>query len=128
MDPIVYSPVGDPVAIVAITGDRLASLGYSVTPGPDGWGGQAEVGNAVARAIGGGFTRRMKVTYALTQGYSPGQWLLTIAPAMSGASGGALGMSKAKKEMRSIAEAVAMGLTQFGHLPPAGAPPELPQQ
>lgn len=123
LEPIIFTAVGDPAAIVALAGQQLASLGYTVTPGDDGWSGAAEVGNAVVRALAGGFSRRMKVTYAITQGYVEGQWVLTIAPAMSGASGGALGMSKAKKEMASITESVGGLLHQHGHLVVVAAPP-----
>ena len=120
LEPVTFTAVGDPAAVVALAGQHLASLGYTVTPGPDGWSGTAEVGNAVVRALAGGFSRRMKVSYAVTQGHAEGQWLLTIAPTMSGASGGALGMSKAKKEMASIGETVGGALAQHGHLPTAG--------
>lgn len=123
MDPITFSTVGDPATVVAITGQQLASLGYSVTPGPDGWSGVAEVGNAVGRALGGGFVRRMKVTYGITQGYGPGESVLTVAPAMSGLSGGALGVSKAKKEMTSIHERLGGALVDHGHVPSPSAQP-----
>jgi hypothetical protein len=120
MEPIIFSTAGDPASVVATAGRQLASLGYTVTAGPDGWSGEAEVGSKVGRAIGGGFVRRMKVTYAVTQGHEPNQWILNITPGMTGASGGAIGMSKAKKEMKSIADSVGGALTQLGHLPPPG--------
>ena len=87
----------------------------------------------MGRAIGGGFVRRMIVNYQLTQGVQPDTTVAQIAPAMSGIGGGALGMSKAKKEMASIAETVHGALAANGQLaqidsqflPPApGAPPQ----
>lgn len=116
LEPIIFTTVGDPASVVALAGQQLGSLGYTVTPGPDGWSGEAEVGNAVVRALAGGFSRRMKVTYAVTQGYTDGQWVLTISPAMTGASGGALGMSKAKKEMASITDGIGGALVSHGHI------------
>ena len=70
----------------------------------------------VGRALAGGFVRRMKVTYAVTQGYTDGQWVLTISPGMTGMGGGALGVSKSKKEMVSIYESVAEALARHGHV------------
>jgi len=87
----------------------------------------------LVNAIGGGFVRRMIVNYQLTQGVQPDTTVAQIAPAMSGIGGGALGMSKAKKEMASIAETVHGALAANGQLaqidsqflPPApGAPPQ----
>lgn len=123
LEPIIFTAVGDPASVVALAGQQLGSLGYTVTPGADGWSGEAEVGNAVVRALAGGFSRRMKVSYAVTQGYTEGQWVLTISPGMSGMSGGALGMSKAKKEMASITDSVGGALAQHGHIAAPGAAP-----
>jgi len=116
LEPVIFTAVGDPAAIVGIAGQQLASLGYSVTPGPDGWSGEAEVGSAVGRVLGGGFVRRMKVGYSVTQGPVEGQWVLAVNPGMSGAGGGALGMSKSKKEMASIAQGIGTALAQQGHI------------
>ena len=91
------------------------------------------MGSKVGRALAGGFVRRMIVNYQVGQGVQPETSEVQIAPAMSGIGGGALGISKAKKEMASIAQAVHGALaandqlaqidSQF--LPPApGAPPQ----
>ena len=116
IEPIIFTAVGDPAAVVAIAGQQLANLGYTVTLGADRWSGEAEVGSKVDRALAGGFVRRMKVTYAVTQGYTDGQWVLTISPGMTGMGGGALGVSKSKKEMVSIYESVAEALARHGHV------------
>lgn len=121
LEPIIFTTVGDPAAVVALAGQQLTALGYTVTPGADGWSGEAEVGSKVGRALVGGFVRRMKVDYAVTQGYTEGQWVLTISPGMSGMGGGALGVSKSKKEMASIFDGVGAALAQHGHVaPPQG--------
>ncbi len=116
IEPIIFTAVGDPAAVVAIAGQQLANLGYTITLGADRWSGEAEVGSKVGRVLAGGFVRRMKVTYAVTQGYTDGQWVLTISPGMSGMGGGALGVSKSKKEMTSIYESVAEALARHGHV------------
>lgn len=115
-DSIVLSIGGDPGAALAVTGQALSSLGYTVEPGPDGWSGAAEVGSAAMRAMVGGFARRMKVTYSLTQGHAAGAWVVTVSPAMSGMSGGAIGVSKARKEMTQISDTLRAALSQSGHL------------
>lgn len=116
LDPIVLTVGGDPAAVVGITDQQLSGLGYRVTRGADGWSGEAEVGSKVGRAVGGGFVRRMKVTFVVAQGPAAGQWVLTVAPAMSGIGGGAIGLSKAKKEMTSIYQGLSGALAQGGHL------------
>lgn len=117
LDPIVLNLSGDPTAMIGIAEQQLAGLGYSVARNADGWSGEAEVGSAVGRALGGGFVRRMKLTYFVAQGPAQGYWVLTITPAMSGAGGGVLGVSKAKKEMASVYGAVTGGLAQAGIAP-----------
>ena len=133
IEPLSWATTADAGAVLTTVGTALQSLGYTVTPNADGWSGTAEVGSKVGRAIGGGFVRRMIVNYQLTQGVQPDTTVAQIAPAMSGIGGGALGMSKAKKEMASIAETVHGALAANGQLaqidsqflPPApGAPPQ----
>ncbi|HBX10288.1 hypothetical protein [Candidatus Neomicrothrix sp.] len=133
IEPLRWTTTADAGAVLTTVGTALQSLGYTVTPNADGWSGRAEVGSKVGRALAGGFVRRMIVNYQVGQGVQPETSEVQIAPAMSGIGGGALGISKAKKEMASIAQAVHGALaandqlaqidSQF--LPPApGAPPQ----
>lgn len=116
MDPISFVVVGDPSNAVATVGSSLSTLGYKVEPSPDGWSGRASVGSAAARALAGGFTRRMVVGYLVSQGPSPEVFHVVITPAVSGWSGGALGASKAKKELEKIRAAVGGAFQQQGIL------------
>jgi hypothetical protein len=116
MEPVAFRTTADSAAVLSTIGSALASLGYSVTPHPDGWGGRAEVGSAAVRFLAGGFSRRMIVEYRLTQGDQPGVTRVVISPAMTGMSGGALGVSKAKKEMNNIHQTVGGALSQAGLL------------
>lgn len=133
IEPLSWTTTSDAGAVLNTLGTALQSLGYTVNPNADGWSGQAEVGSKVGRVLAGGFVRRMIVNYQVSQGVQPDTSVAQIAPAMSGIGGGALGMSKAKKEMASIAETVHAALNANGllaqidseFLPPApGAPPQ----
>jgi hypothetical protein len=106
MDPATWNTGPDASAVLTTAAEALAAQGYTVTPAESGWGGRAEVGSKAARALAGGFARRMIVDYSVTQGADAGTTLLVIAPASSGWSGGALGASKAQKEMTAVAGAV----------------------
>lgn len=106
MDPLYFATGPDAAAVLAAVGEVLASQGYTVTPDATGWGGRAEVGSKAARALAGGFARRMILDYAVTQGQQPGTTQLAITPAATGWSGGALGASKAKTELSNVGTAV----------------------
>lgn len=106
MQPLVWNTGPDGGAVLAAAGEALAGQGYSVTPDASGWAGRAEVGSKAARALAGGFARRMIVDYAVSQGDHPGTTRLTITPAATGWSGGALGASKAQKELTAVGAAV----------------------
>jgi hypothetical protein len=106
MEPLVWNTGPDAAAVLAAAGEALASQGYTVTPDGSGWAGRAEVGSKAARALAGGFARRMVVDYAVTQGDGPDSTRLVITPAVSGWSGGALGASKAQKEMGTVSQGV----------------------
>lgn len=114
MDPIVMNTGADAGAVLHTVGGALASIGYTVTPGADGWSGHAEVGSSAGRALGGGFVRRMILDFRLTQGTAPNTTQVVITTAMSGWSGGALGASKAKKEWASVSQTVGQALYQSG--------------
>ena len=117
IEPLTWTTTADAAGALTTVGTALQSLGYTVTPNDDGWSGKAEVGSKVGRALGGGFVRRMIVDYQLTQGAQPDTSLVQITPAMSGIGGGALGISKAKKEMASIGETVHGALAALaGHV------------
>ncbi len=118
MDPIILQTAGDPAAVVVVAEEQLAGLGFKLTRQPDGWSGTAEVGSSVGRALGGGFVRRMKLSWSVSAGPTPGVHVLTVASAMSGMSGGALGVSKARKEMDAVRGAVGGTLQQQGLLAP----------
>lgn len=116
MEHIAFRTGAEGSAVLSTIGSALGSLGYTVTPHPDGWGARAEVGSAAARVFAGGFARRMIVEYRLTQGDAPGTTAVVITPAMTGMGGGLLGMNKAKKEMASIQQTVGTALHQAGLL------------
>ena len=116
MDPIVLSTGPDGAAVLRTVGEALASVGYTVTPAADGWSGRAEVGSKAARALAGGFSRRMILDYQVTQGEAPGTTRVLLTPAMTGWSGGVLGVSKATKEWQSVHGTVGQALHQSGLL------------
>lgn len=115
MEPIVFETGPDAATVLRTATAALESIGYAIAP-VDEWSGQAEVGSKAARALAGGFARRMVVTYQVSGGAQPTTSRVTIAPAVSGWSGGAMGASKAKKEMQSISTAVGGALHQAGLL------------
>lgn len=106
MDPASWTTGPDASAVLATLNEALVSQGYTVTPDESGWGGRAEVGSKAARALAGGFARRMVLDYRVTAGEREGTTQLIVAPASSGWSGGAIGASKAKKEMALVTETV----------------------
>jgi len=106
MEPLIWNTGPDAPAVLAAAGEALAGQGYTVTPDVSGWAGRAEVGSKAARALAGGFARRMIVDYAVSQGDQTGTTRLVITPASSGWSGGALGASKAQKEMAAVSQGV----------------------
>lgn len=113
MDPATWTTGPDAAAVLDIVRTTLESQGYTVTVDESGWSGRAEVGSKVGRALAGGFVRRMVLDFTIQQG-EPGTNRLVIAPATSGWSGGALGASKAKKEMTAVASGVHQGLAARG--------------
>ena len=116
MEPVVFRTNLNGAAVLSVIGGALASLGYTMTPHSDGWGARAEVGSAASRVLAGGFARRMIVDFRVTQGYEPGTTASVITPAMTGMSGGLIGMNKAKKEMQSIHQTVGGALAAAGLL------------
>lgn len=122
MEPAHWTTSADGAAVLRTVGETLASQGYTLTPDESGWGGRAEVGSKAARALAGGFARRMILDYAVTQGAEPGTTLLRISPASTGWSGGALGASKAQKEMASVVNGVHEALVQQGLVVSTAAP------
>lgn len=116
MEPATWTTGPDASAVLATLNEALISQGYTVTPDQTGWAGRAEVGSKAARALAGGFARRMVLDYRLTQGDQEGTTTLVVAAASSGWSGGAMGASKAKKEMASVAQGVHGALAAKGLL------------
>lgn len=116
MEPATWTTGADAGAVLATVGEVLASQGYTVTPDETGWAGRAEVGSKAARVLAGGFARRMVLDFAVRQGAHAGTHQLVIAPASSGWSGGAIGASKAQKEMSAVAEGVHHQLAARGLL------------
>lgn len=116
MDPVIFRSSPNGAAVLVTVGNALASLGYRVVPHADGWGGRAEVGSAEMRVLVGGFARRMIVDFRLAQGDTPYTTQTIITPAMTGLAGGVVGVSKAKKEMRDIHQAVGGALHYAGLL------------
>ncbi|HEX7135830.1 MAG TPA: hypothetical protein VF228_24845 [Iamia sp.] len=106
MEPATWNTGADGSAVLTALNEALVAQGYTVTPDETGWAGRAEVGSKAARALAGGFARRMVLDYAVSQGDQEGTTKLVVAPASSGWSGGAMGASKAKKEMANVASAV----------------------
>lgn len=109
----IWDIYGDPVAVAQTTHNALSSLGYRVTPRPDGYSGDAEVGSAAGRVLGGGFVRRHKLVYQVVLGPT-GIHELRITPAMTGLGGGALGAHKAKKEHFAVADAIDHHVGSYG--------------
>jgi hypothetical protein len=116
MEPATWTTGPDASAVLETLNGALTSQGYTVTPDESGWAGRAEVGSKVARALAGGFARRMVLDYTLSQGDQPDTNRLVVAPATSGWSGGAIGASKAKKEMDAVASAIHQALAGRGLL------------
>jgi hypothetical protein len=114
MEPVQFETATDGGAVLSTVVRALTSLGYSVKPSRDGLGGRAEIGSAASRFLAGGYSRRMVVDYQLDR--QPGRAWVDITPVTSGMSGGILGVSKAKKEMRNIHQTVGGALSQAGLL------------
>ena len=116
MQPATWTTGPDASAVLATLNEALVAQGYTVTPDETGWAGRAEVGSKAARALAGGFARRMVLDYRVSQGDQEGTTQLVVAAASSGWSGGAIGASKAKKEMANVAQAVHAALAAKGQL------------
>jgi hypothetical protein len=120
MNPLVFRTHANAGAVLSTVGNAMASLGYSIVPHTDGWGGRAEVGSAGMRVLIGGFARRMIVDFRVAQGDSPNTTQAIITPAMTGAAGGLIGVSKAKTELQTIHQAVGGALYHAGLLVDTG--------
>lgn len=106
MDPVAWTVSNNAQAVMETLGATLTSLGYTVTPGADGWSGRAEVGSSTSRFWAGGLARRMIVDYAVSQGQQSETLVLHVKPGMSGISGGLIGMSRAKKDYAQVCSAM----------------------
>ena len=104
---------GDPAQALGLATAAFQQAGFTVAPGEDGWSGRAEVGSSMGRFLGGGFVRRHIVDYSVISA-ADGNWQFVLTPAMSGASGGALGMSKAKKEQQALVDALTNAFMGYG--------------
>ena len=113
MEPATWTTGPDAAAVLDTVKTTLESQGYTVTVDESGWAGRAEVGSKVGRALAGGFVRRMLLDFSISAG-EPGTNRLVVAPASSGWSGGALGASKAKKEMTAVASGIHQALAARG--------------
>ena len=91
----------DGAAVLRTVGEVLASQGYTLTPDATGWGGRAEVGSKAARALAGGFARRMILDYSVAQGREPDTTLLRIAPASTGWSSAPTGRRSSSTATRA---------------------------
>lgn len=109
-DPVAWTVRHDAAAVMQSIAATLGSLGYAITPSPDGWSGRAEVGSGTARVLAGGFARRMIIDYALSQGPTPETLAIHLRPGMTCVSGGLIGMSRAKKDYAAACEAVHQAL------------------
>lgn len=113
MEPATWTTGPDASAVLETLTGALEAQGYTVTRDESGWAGRAEVGSKVGRALAGGFVRRMILDFTISQGET-GTNRLVVAPASSGWSGGALGASKAKKEMTAVASGIHEALAARG--------------
>lgn len=113
LEPIVFETGPDATTVLNTALGALQSFGYTITP-TDQWSGRAEVGSSSGRALGGGFSRRMIVDYRIAAGADQSSTQMVITPAMTGWSGGLMGVSKAKKEMESIWTTVGGALHSAG--------------
>ena len=89
---------GDPAQALGLATAAFQQAGFTVAPGEDGWSG---------------FVRRHIVDYSVVSA-ADGNWQFVLTPAMSGASGGALGMSKAKKEQQALVDALTNAFMGYG--------------
>ncbi|MFV0427732.1 MAG: hypothetical protein ACK5KU_11965 [Beutenbergiaceae bacterium] len=108
MDPVTWNVANSPANVMQALGVSLSSLGYTVSPGSDGWSGRAEVGSSTNRILAGGFARRMIIDYTMTSAENSVQ--LHLRPGMTGWSGGLMGMSRAKKDYAQACQAVHQAL------------------
>lgn len=97
---------GDPQVAIGHLVGQLQAYDFRITPNPDGYSGSAEVGSAAKRALLGGFARRNKLEYRLSQSPVPEQFILEVQITMTGAGGGAIGYTKAKRENRDLYGAI----------------------
>lgn len=121
MDTILWPITGDTTTVLPTASTALQSIGYKVSPTEDQWTLNAEVGSAIGRALGGGFVRRNKVAIGVFTG-SDGATYLRLEPQMTGMSGGAMGLQRAKKEHEKLRTALGSHLHNAGLTPGEAAP------
>ncbi len=81
----------------------FTAKGYRIESG-DALNGMWGTGNAVLRAIFGGFVKRYK--FAVTTNGTGGHLTVALTKGMSGALGGVMGWAKMKKEVAALSTAM----------------------
>jgi hypothetical protein len=92
--------VGDPVAARVTAEQALLARKFRVT-WHDDWTATAERGSAALNAVAGAFAQYFKVGVRVMSA-GPGQTTLRLERQSSGMMGGAIGMSKTRKNMATL--------------------------
>ena len=112
--------VGEPARAKATAEQALVDRRFKVSWSDD-WNAVAERGNKVTNAVAGAMAQYMKVTVSLHRGAEPGQTVIRLEKASSGAMGGVIGVSRTTKNLTTLqsqlaetfqAAGVLVGVTQ----------------
>ena len=112
-------PVTDPTAARPTVAQALEGQGFTVT-WTDDWTAEAVIGSKAGVALAGGFKPHIRLQASFTAA-EQGAWV-QVAQTTTGATGGALGLSKTKKKWRATVDALTGDLQSAGLL--SGAPQE----
>ncbi len=98
--------VGDAGTAKATAAQALEARKFRVTWSDD-WNATAERGNKLANALAGAAAQYMKVLVSLHTGTEPAHTVIRLEKGSSGAMGGAIGVSRTTKNLRTLRDELA---------------------
>lgn len=115
MEYVDFSLSGDPTSAKQVITDALTARKFRVQ-WSDEWTGVAERGNKVANALLGAFAQYFKVDVVIRTDESTGTGVVRLARSSRGMMGGAVGVHRTNKNMRTLADELTTAFQASGVL------------
>lgn len=115
MEYVDFSLSGDPTSAKQVITDALTARKFRVQ-WTDEWTGVAERGNKVANALLGAFAQYFKIDVVIRTDESTGTGIVRLARSSRGMMGGAVGVHRTNKNMRTLADELTAAFDASGVL------------